>query len=235
MRIVRVLLTLLVALTLPAAPVLAADVTDTTPLTAFHKVRVDGMAEVTLRRGEKESVAVTVPVRQRDHVRVQVVDGELRIRAETHRNWWSSWSSPKTPRIAIVYREIDTVQLAGAVKLRALELRARTLTLVASGASTMDIVDIASDRLRVDGAGAVKARLAGRVATQDVTISGAGKYDASLLVSDDADVEVSGAGKVAVHADRKLRLNLSGAASVRYRGNPEVTRHVTGAASIHHS
>ncbi len=82
------------------------------------------------------------------------------------------------------------------------------------------------------GAGALKAEIAGKVERQAVTISGAGEYRSPRLVSQDATVNVAGAGKVLINAQKTLKATISGAGSVEYLGDPEVTRSVSGAGTV---
>ena len=66
-----------------------------------------------------------------------------------------------------------------------------------------------------------------------MAISGAGDYKGARLVSQDATVNVAGAGKVLVNAQKTLKATISGAGSVEYLGDPEVTRSVSGVGSVH--
>src|SRR5260370_32421534 len=87
-------------------------------------------------------------------------------------------------------------------------------------------------RLRLDGAGAIKAVLAGKVAAQYVDLSGAGSYQASELASDNVVLRVSGAGKAFVNASSSLKVDVSGAGAVQYLGNPTVVKELSGVATV---
>src|SRR5689334_757457 len=87
---------LLTAITLllvgPVDRVNATDASQTIQVGPFHKVRVDGNAEVTLRAGDAESVTVRGSEYQSRDVRVaiEVQEGELRIRTRPEGgSWWS--------------------------------------------------------------------------------------------------------------------------------------------------
>jgi hypothetical protein len=56
--------------------------------------------------------------------------------------------------------------------------------------------------------------------------------DSSGLVSQEADVSVSGAGQARVDATRTLTARVTGVGSITYRGNPTVTQTVTGLGTI---
>lgn len=207
----------------------------TVSVAGFHKLRVDGDAVVTLVPGTTETLTVDVPERQRKAIRIEIDDdGLLRIRTRVEHGWWRHlFGAPqKTPRFTLVYRNLDSIELTGVVKLLGSDLHSPRLDISVSGAATLELAGLQTDALRIDGSGAVKARLAGRATSQHVVISGAGKYDAPMLVSDDAHVQVAGAGKVIVRADKTLDVNISGAGKVDYVGDPKITQHISGAGKV---
>ena len=214
----------------------ASGETRTVSVAGFHKLRVDGDAVVMLVAGTTETLTVSVPERQRKDIRIEIdEDGLLRIRTRYEHGWWDHlfFGAPrKTPRLTLVYRNLDSIELTGAVKLVGTDLRSPRLDIAVSGAASLQLAGVQTDALRLDGSGAVKARLAGHATSQQIIISGAGKYDAPTLVSDEARVQVAGAGKVIVQANRTLDVNLSGAAKVEYLGDPRVIQHISGAGKV---
>lgn len=236
----RAFLSVVVALGLVASfassgsEAVAAEVSETVPVRPFHSVRIDGDADVTLRAGDRETVTVVIPERQRHDLLIAVENGELRIgpRDEEQSGVHFFVRDRKAPRITITFRTLDTVQLSGAVKLHADTLRTPHLAISASGAASIDVDNIRADQMRIDGSGAFKATLGGRVARQDIVISGAGKYHSPDLVSDDARVEVSGAGHVFVNAGKRLQIRSSGAGSVEYVGDPQVIKEISGVGRV---
>src|SRR5205814_9413360 len=106
------------------------------------------------------------------------------------------------------------------------------LRIGASGGSAIRIDDIEAQSLRVSGSGALKATLAGHVVDQRVEISGAGEVHADQLVSQNAIVDVSGAGSIVVNVAKTLRATISGAGSVEYYGDPEVKHSISGVGRV---
>ena len=207
----------------------------TVSVTGLHKLRVDGEAVITLVKGTTETLAVKVPERQRKEIRIEIdEDGLLRIRTRMEHGWWGHlFGTPhKTPRFTLTYVNLDSIELTGTVKLQSEELRTPHLDISVSGAATLDVRGVDTDTLRIDGSGAVKARLAGRATSQHIVISGAGTYDCPMLASDDARVQVAGAGKVIVRTAKTLDVNISGAGRVDYIGDPQVTQHISGAGRV---
>jgi hypothetical protein len=146
--------------------------------------------------------------------------------------WFSGRGTSRTPHVTIRLRDVDRIEAAGAVTLDAGGLKSAELRLDLAGACTVKLRDLQATTLRIDGSGAIKVDIAGKVARQRVELSGAGSYQAEGLVSDDAVVEVSGAGKAVVNASNSLAVDISGAGKVEYLGDPKLKQTISGIGKI---
>jgi len=203
--------------------------------TGFHRLEIDGQVEVALVQGAAESVTVEAPSSMLRRVRTEVRDGTLFIdAAQQHRTWqwFSGRRGRRTPRITINLREVDRIEVAGAVTVAADSLKAGELRLDLAGACSLKIRDLQATTLRLDGSGAIKADVAGKVQRQRVDLSGAGSFQASKLASDEAVIEVSGAGKAVVNAANSLEVDISGAGAVEYLGDPKVKQSISGIGKV---
>jgi hypothetical protein len=228
---------LLAAAGLPAGARAAAapDVaTQAVVLEPFTRLVIDGSAEVTLVQGADHRLTVEAPARQLSRVRIDAKGDTLTLDIRESRNWWS-WlvgGAGKPPKLTLTFRDLSSVRVSGAVKLRADALRAGDLALGFSGSATLNLGGLDVTALAISGSGAVKAEVAGRATTQTVAISGAGDYRAAALKSERATVSVSGAGKVVVDAQKSLDVDISGAGVVEYVGSPTVRQRISGAGSV---
>jgi hypothetical protein len=201
----------------------------------FHRLEIDGQVEVTLVQGAAEGVTVEAPSSMLRRVRTEVRDGTLFIDAAEQRRMWQWFSGRRgrrTPRITVNLREVDRIEVAGAVTVAADTLKAGELRLDLAGACSLKIRDLQATTLRLDGSGAIKAEVAGKVQRQRVDLSGAGSFQASKLASDDAVIEVSGAGKAVVNAANSLEVDISGAGAVEYLGDPKVKQSISGIGKV---
>lgn len=200
----------------------------------FTRVDVTGNAEVTLVQGPAESVTLPANLPRKSRVEAAVRDGTLYVIADDGARWWDlllGGGGRATP-VVVAFRSLDAITTAGSVRLSAAAIKVPALKISGAGGTQITIDELAADQLRIAGAGALKAEIAGRVERQNVAISGAGEYRSPRLVSQDATVNVAGAGKVLVNAQKTLKATISGAGSVEYVGDPEVTRSVSGAGSV---
>jgi Putative auto-transporter adhesin, head GIN domain len=237
--IVGVVIATLVAVatlaTTKRAPPVGASQRETRPLASFSRIEVVGMADVRLRQGTTEGATVEATAQQLPRIRTQVRDRTLFIDVAQQRQWsdWLHWSGRRqTPRVTVDFVKLDRVESAGAIELAADSLHADELGLDFSGASSVTIGNLQASRLRLEGSGATKADLAGKVGTQVVALSGAGLYAATGLESDRAEVHGSGAGKAFINAKTSLVVKISGAGVVEYLGNPKLEQDISGVGKV---
>ncbi|MBU1096073.1 MAG: hypothetical protein CVV23_09685 [Ignavibacteriae bacterium HGW-Ignavibacteriae-2] len=102
-----------------------------------------------------------------------------------------------------------------------------------SGANTVKIRGIDSERFKTDLSGACKILLEGRTNKLIADISGASSFDAENLEADYVKIECSGASKASVFAVESIDADVSGVGSVTFKGDPENVRtDVSGVGSI---
>jgi hypothetical protein len=205
------------------------------PASGFHRLEITGQVEVTLVQGAAEGVTIEAPASALRRVRTEVRDGTLSIDAAEQGGMWQWFSGrrgSRTPRITVKLREVDLIEAAGAVTVTADSLKAGELRLDLAGACSVKFRDLQATTLRLDGSGAIKAEVGGNVLRQRIDLSGAGSFQASKLASEDAVVEVSGAGKAVVNATKSLGVDISGAGAVEYLGDPKVTQSISGIGKV---
>ncbi|MEO6219580.1 MAG: head GIN domain-containing protein [Ginsengibacter sp.] len=100
-----------------------------------------------------------------------------------------------------------------------------------SGASDADL-EIKAPKVMVDLTGASSVTLRGQ--TKDFSVDGSGSSDINCfgLMTENSDIELSGAGNAEVFASVKLDVHVSGAADIKYKGNAIVNKEISGAGSV---
>ena len=224
---------------LPGSAVAARSGSDTMtaeapPVGPFNRVTISGLAEVVLIQGDREAVVIEAEPKSQARIRVRSSDGRLSVEAGDSRPWWSVFGmgTGHPPTITIYFRTLDALTVSGAVKVEAAAIQSPELRISASGATSIELTALKTDSLDFSGSGAVKAKMAGDARRQNVSISGAGRYQAPELRSETADVSVSGAGRVIVNARKALSASISGAGSIDYYGDPKVSQRISGAGKI---
>lgn len=203
-------------------------------LPPFRFIAVEGRVDVALVEGTTEGATVNLPTRGASKVTLEVEGDTLNIRGGEPRRWWQIFGSSagRQPRITVVFRQLDGIRLAGAVKLHAASIRTAALSVSANGAAALKIEHLDTGSLQLAGAGAIKADVAGRAKEQKIALAGAGLFRGGELAGERVHVSVSGAGKASVRASETLDVAISGAGSVDYTGNPRITQEIHGAGKI---
>lgn len=122
--------------------------------------------------------------------------------------------SPKTPmKIIISAPDIESIET--------------------SGVANVTLNSLKNAGLNIDSSGASKVLVTGETSKLVVDVSGATKIDTEGLVTENADVDSSGASSVKVNVTGTLRSDASGASKITYSGTPrELNTKKSGAASV---
>jgi hypothetical protein len=105
------------------------------------------------------------------------------------------------------------------------------LTVKASGASSVDLaLDLPAFTSDLSGSSDIALR--GKVGKLRIEGSGASNIKAFDLVSEDAELDLSGSSDANLSANRSLKVEASGASTINYKGNAVVTQQVSGAGSV---
>lgn len=140
-------------------------------------------------------------------IRTEVRDGVLRVSPEKSYN----------PRLSLILR----------ISLPDLE------SLSTQGAGKVHIVDVKNEKLALHSTGAAMIDAAGQTKTVRIESTGAGKIDTSNLRAEKAEIQVTGAASVDVFASEQLDVSVSGAGRVAYSGDPKiVNKNVSGIGSV---
>jgi len=208
--------------------------TEAPPVGPFTRVGLNGYAELVLVQGDRESVTIEASPRASARIRVRSADGRLSIDAVEDRPWWSflAHGRPRPPRITVRFRNLESLDVAGAVKVAAAAIETQRLAIEASGATSVKVDALRAQSLRFSGSGAVKGEFAGALDDQSIAIAGAGDYRAPGLDSQTARIAVSGAGRAVVRVAKRLDADISGAGSIEYIGDPVVRDRISGAGKI---
>jgi len=102
-----------------------------------------------------------------------------------------------------------------------------------SGASSGNISNVKANSLDLRASGASKIKIDGQVKNLKADASGASAIDAENLQAENAEVEASGASKAAVAVTNDLDVNASGASKITYIGEPKnIKQNSSGASSV---
>ena len=125
------------------------------------------------------------------------------------------------------------VELAGNTEMLsegALPYRMLDLDMAGSTRLDLDFADLG--QLDLDHAGSLRGSLRGRADHFTFDASGSSDLDASDLITQRAEVSVSGSSSVRVHADSLLTVRGSGSTRVAYSGAARVSQRISGSGEV---
>ena len=197
----------------------------------FDQVRFRGPGSLKIRQGDKDSLTIHAPAYLIDEIVSEVRETVLHL----------GYVSPKVHSLR-VHQEIISYQLSmkdvrkiyvtGSGKVTVPDLDNDIVSVAVTGSGQLVMDNFTADRFYVDLAGSGSILVAGDVEVQSVNISAGGTYKAERLVSDFAEVMVSGSGSAAISVSDNLHVAISGSGNVSYAGYPELTKQITGSGKL---
>lgn len=194
---------------------------------SFTGLSVSGALTVFVMQGEEQSVKLTADANLLPLIDTKVIGGTLHISTKR------GVSNYEKLNVYIVVPQLSSVDLSGACSLSSKgKLRADNMEIETSGASDVNM-ELECEDLELDLSGASNITLKGSAENVEIDASGASSVKAYSLVSERADIDVSGSSGVRITVQNQINAKASGASSVNFKGNPkEVKQSKSGAASI---
>jgi len=182
-------------------------------VTGFDGVDIQNTISADVTAGEAYSVEVEADADVLPHILTEVRKGSLHV--EFERSWWKKNSRN--------YKRIKVNVTISLPELNDVDV---------SGASTVNVRGVNSDRFDIDVSGASVLSIQGNARDVDIDLSGASVLRALDLLTDIAVVDLSGASNVKLSVSTELSVDASGASSINYKGNPRVRKETSGASSV---
>jgi hypothetical protein len=172
----------------------------------FHSVVLLGNADAVVTVGPETSLRVQCDDNLLEHLRTEVVGGELRI-------WSERELRPRGPLLVEVSTPaLDGLQVTGSGDLRA------------SG--------VAGQQLEAAVVGSGDLRVSGEVTLLEAKVIGSGNLELYELRAREVSVKVTGSGDAQVNAVERLQAQITGSGDIRYRGSPKSDARITGSGEI---
>jgi hypothetical protein len=194
----------------------------------FSGVEVSGAIDLYLSQ-DRGVVRVEADENLLQYVQVERNGSELSV----HTKSGIRLKPSRTVKVYISGPSISTISASGACDVFSENRLAGSdkISVDLSGASDAKL-DLKAPRVSVSLSGAGTVTLKGE--TRDFEVDGSGSTDIKCyeLLTENTNVDISGAGSAEIFASVKLDVEVSGAADVRYKGNATVSQRVSGAGSV---
>jgi hypothetical protein len=194
----------------------------------FRGIAVSVPAHVEVLQGDREGLAITADDNVMARIEATVERGVLRIRFPR-----GLQVRTRTPiELTVHARAIDSLSLAGAVRLEAQRVKAGDLVARVSGSGQLVLPDLDARSLSIHASGHCHAMASGRVESFQLEIAGAGEINAARLEERRARVRISGSAQAVVWVHDTLSASVTGSGAVHYFGDASVEKRVTGSGRV---
>lgn len=184
----------------------------------FHAIAISDGIDLYLTQSNEEAVAVSASASEyRDRIRVEVVDGELKIYYDRQNLLSLNWGNRKL-KAYVSIKNIDRLKASGGSDVYIdNELKADQLSMHLSGGSDFR-GKLNSKNLTIAATGGSDVYLSGSAEKVVIHSSGGSDVHAYELASDYCTVESSGGSDVHITVNKEINGNASGGSDVYFKG-----------------
>jgi hypothetical protein len=197
--------------------------------TGFSNIDVSGDIDVYIKQDSTSSVKVEADDNILEYIEVHTEGSTLEIYTENNIRLKPSHKI----KVYVSNPEYKELQVSGASSIRSEnEITSPDgLHVDISGASEGRL-EVNAPKVSVNLTGASNASIKGKTKDFEGGASGASKIRGFDLLSENADVDASGASHIEIYASVKIDGQASGASSVDYKGNAQSSVEKSGASSV---
>jgi hypothetical protein len=192
----------------------------------FDHILVKGVGKIFIQQGGEQSVSVEADDLVIKRITTEVVNRKLEI--DIGRDWMERLSmgleflSSREIVFKITVKELLGLEISGACDLEASKIRGDEFDLKMSGASNVKVLELDANKVHTEMPGAGRVLITGKAGDQEVTMTGAGQYDATHLETNNTKVALTGVGNATVWVKENLEVSVTGVGSIEYYGNPHI-------------
>jgi hypothetical protein len=192
----------------------------------FDAIQLYGGYDVELIQGNEESVTIETDHNLLKNIKAEIEKGKLIINCE------KGFQFDKV-KLTIRFVDIYYLEVNGGMKLKSEKpIQVKDIEMIVNGGADIKI-PINGNTLSLNLSGGTNVKFTGKVTNLNIDLNGAGNISCDELESENADVEISGAGYTIVWATKSITAKLSGVGVIEYIGNPSIVKsNVSGIGSV---
>lgn len=173
----------------------------------FDRIVADGGFILNIAQSGTESLQVSTDDNILPHLIMEVEEQTLYLRAKPEVN-----IQPTALRYEVHCKSLHHLNTNG------------------SGDVTLNTIHSTSLILQTNGSGRLSGQ--GTVESLEIDINGSGTFALQTLIAQKVNIDIAGAGDVAVHATHALAVTIRGSGKVTYLGTPAVEKVIQGSGSV---
>lgn len=202
-------------------------------LADFDKVNLRGPDDVTVEVGPGFAVRAEGDTGELENLKIEVIDGELRIGRESDRDWFS-WGNHDSSgvRVHVTMPAIRGASIAGSGDMRVDRVAAEAFDGAIAGSGSLTLAALEAQRATFDIAGSGDLSAAGTARAVEVNIAGSGNVGAGELRAERLEASLVGSGNVEAFVTGEARADIMGSGDVTVRGGARCTSNAMGSGEL---
>ncbi|SRX55819.1 head GIN domain-containing protein [Aequorivita sp. CIP111184] len=191
-------------------------ITKTLNTQSYNAINVSGSMDVYLEKGTEGNISITAEDNVQDKIVVESDGTTLTISMKNN----TSLRNTEKIKITVPFEDISEISLRGSGNVEGKDiLKNNTLTLNLQGSGGIKIsIDATSLDAKLNGSGDMK--LSGKATDVEVKTTGSGNFEGKELISENAQIYISGSGDSTIFAKNSLKARIQGSGSIFCAGNP---------------
>jgi hypothetical protein len=192
-------------------------ITKTRTVGEYDKIAAGGSFDVKLVAGTEGKITIHIDENLLEYLITEVENDRLKLK-------WKKGSNISTRNkilITVPFKDISGVTLSGSGDVFSeATIKATDFKAILSGSGNIKLaVNSTYLSSRISGSGNI--RLSGTTDKLEYSISGSGNINGYELVSNEADVRISGSGGIKTNVTENLKARIAGSGNIYYKGNPK--------------
>ena len=193
----------------------------------YNELEVNGALTVRVIEGNESGVDIPARDDGRKWVDVDISDNKIEL---TQKKSFVG----EDEVITIQLSNLKALEVAGSCKvtLDASDNEKSYFDLRLTGASEVEVNNIISEKISIDGSGGSMSTFAGKTDLLLLELNGASNFNGNNLTTENANVDMSGASKASAEVTSELTGDLNAASNFSYSGNPSIKVDSSAGASL---
>ena len=197
----------------------------------FDRVSLRGSDNVVVRVGGAETVTATGPQKILDRLKVEVIDGELRVGRESS-TFSVDWGKHDPVVITVTMPQIRGASVAGSGDMQVDNAQTPSFSGSVAGSGNLTVASLKADAASLTIAGSGDATYAGEARSLNASIAGSGDLDAKGVKTERLQVNIAGSGDFSAQVTGDADISILGSGDVTLTGTPRCKINKMGSGEV---
>ena len=204
----------------PSGNIITRDVI----ISSFNSIKADGLYELVLTQGDKESVKIEADDNLQDLFKISNDNNTLVIEMPKLKNSNINFNDKKGEhklnlKVYVTFKQLNAIDVSiiGTVRCTT-PLKADAFKIDSKNVGNIEL-ELTADKLTINNKGVGNITLSGSANNAIITNAGVGKFNGEDLIVQTMDINNSGVGNADVHVEKDLKVKESFLGKVTNSGN----------------